>query len=321
MHGKRAERMLRSEEQVPTRTVPVSVLVPTLNEEIHLANCLASVVGWASEIYVVDSYSTDGTKEIAANFGVQFVQHRFEGYALQKNWALENLGLKNEWVLILDADERVTPELKHEIAALLNIDDNAMAGYYLNRRFIFFGKWIRHCGWYPSWNMRFFRHRLGRYELREVDEHVVLNGPAGYCKHDLIHEDLRGISAWIEKHNKYSSLNARICQKIANGNGTGELEPRLFGNAAAHKRFVKEYIWPHLPGRALLFFIYMYVFRLGFLDGVHGFQFCVMHAVFQQFVVVKQWERKHSKPRPAEVAIGVTSDSSGRPVNRDCYGN
>lgn len=299
MRGKRVEHLSRREEQVPARTVPVSVLIPTFNEEVHLADCLASVVGWASEIFVVDSYSTDGTQEIAANFGVQLVPHRFEGYALQKNWALEYLGLKNEWVLILDADERVTPELRDEIAELLNANENTMAGYYLNRRFVFFGKWIRHCGWYPSWNMRLFKHRLGRYELREVDEHVVLDGPARYCKHDLIHEDLRGIAAWIEKHNKYSSLNARIHLRIEEGSNSGELEPRLFGSAAARKRFIKEYIWPHLPGRALFFFLYMYVFRLGFLDGRHGFHFCVMHAVFQQFVVVKEWEQEqHQKISP-----------------------
>jgi glycosyltransferase involved in cell wall biosynthesis len=273
---------------------PVSVLVPTYNEEIHLIDCLASVAGWASEIFVVDSFSTDRTREIAGSFGATFVQHRFEGYALQKNWALENLNFKNEWVLILDADERVTPELRNEIAAILANGGTPPAGYYLNRRFIFYGNWIRHCGWYPSWNMRLFRHRLGRYEIREVDEHVVLNGPSAYCKHDLIHEDLRGIEAWIEKHNRYSTYNTRIYSKIMQGESSGEVRPRLLGNLAERKRFIKQHVWPHLPGRAFFFFLYMYFFRLGFLDGLHGFHFCVMHAVFQQFVVVKQWEVKQN---------------------------
>jgi glycosyltransferase involved in cell wall biosynthesis len=273
---------------------PVSVLVPTYNEEIHLRNCLASVAGWASEMFVVDSYSTDRTGEIAASFGANFVQHRFDGYALQKNWALENLNFKNEFVLILDADERVTLELRDEISTILSGTDNASAGYYLNRRFIFYGKWIRHCSWYPSWNMRLFKHRLGRYEIREVDEHVVLNGPADYCKHDLLHEDLRGMESWIEKHNRYSTYNTRIYSQIVNGKNSGEITPHLFGNVAERKRFIKQHIWPRLPGRAFLFFLYMYFFRLGFLDGLHGFQFCVMHAIFQQFVVVKQWELSQS---------------------------
>jgi len=285
---------------------PVSVLVPTYNEEIHLTDCLASVAGWASEVFVVDSFSTDRTREIAASFGANFVQHRFEGYALQKNWALENLKFNNEWVLILDADERVTEQLRDEIGAILASGHAAVAGYYLNRRFIFYGKWIRHCGWYPSWNMRLFRHRLGRYEIREVDEHVLLNGTTKYCKHDLIHEDVRGIEAWIEKHNRYSSYNARIYKKIAEGKSNGEITTRLLGNSPERKRFIKQHIWPQLPGRAVLFFLYMYFFRLGFLDGMHGYYFCVMHAVFQQFVVVKQWEEKQCKKDAREANINVS---------------
>lgn len=287
-------------------TAPVSVLVPTYNEEIHLKDCLASVAGWASEIFVVDSFSTDRTGEIAARFGASFVQHRFEGYAIQKNWALETLDFKNEFVLILDADERVTAELRDEITAILMDTGKARAGYYLNRRFIFYGKWIRHCGWYPSWNMRLFRHRLARYEIREVDEHVVLNGPAEYCKHDLLHEDLRGIEAWIEKHNKYSTLNTRIYSTTRRNTSGGEIIPRPFGNQAERKRFFKQYIWPRLPGRAFFFFLYMYFFRMGFLDGLHGFHFCIMHAIFQQFVVVKQWEQKQLKP----AALGNTTPAT-----------
>jgi len=286
---------------------PVSVLVPTYNEEIHLTDCLASVAGWASEVFVVDSFSTDRTREIAASFGANFVQHRFEGYALQKNWALENLKFNNEWVLILDADERVTQQLRDEIGTILASGHTAVAGYYLNRRFIFYGKWIRHCGWYPSWNMRLFRHRLGRYEIREVDEHVLLNGTTKYCKHDLIHEDVRGIEAWIEKHNRYSSYNAGIYKKIAEGKSNGEITTRLLGNSTERKRFIKQHIWPYLPGRAFLFFLYMYFFRLGFLDGMHGYYFCVMHAVFQQFVVVKQWEEKQCKKDAREASINVSN--------------
>ena len=274
-------------------SAPVSVLIPTYNEELHLAACLASVAELSDDVHVVDSFSTDRTGEIARSFGAHFVQHEFEGYALQKNWALRSLTFVNEWVLILDADERLTPELREEIGRIV-VEDAGQAGYFVNRQFIFHGKWIRHCGWYPSWNLRVFKHRLGRYEQREVDEHLILDGAAGYCLNDMVHEDLRGMEGWIAKHNRYSTYNARIFA-LAEQEAAGGVKPRLWGNQAERKRFIKHYIWPHLPGRALFFFLYMYFFRLGFLDGVPGFHFCVMHAIFQQFVVVKQWEQKQHK--------------------------
>ena len=120
---------------------------------------------------------------------------------------------------------------------------------------------------------------------------------------DMIHEDIRGMDAWIAKHNRYSTYNTRIYSRILSGEEAGNIKPRLWGNQAERKRFIKQRIWPHLPGRALFFFLYMYFFRLGFLDGVHGFQFCVMHAIFQQFVVVKQWEQEQNKLRRVEAAI------------------
>jgi glycosyltransferase involved in cell wall biosynthesis len=136
---------------------PLSVLVPTLDEEVNLPECLASLA-WADQVIVVDSFSHDRTIAIAREFGAHVVQHEFENYSRQKNWALETLPFRHEWVLIVDADERVTPELRAEIEAVLAAPE--WAGYYVNRRFIFLGTWIRHAGWYPSWNLRLFRHRL-----------------------------------------------------------------------------------------------------------------------------------------------------------------
>ncbi|MBV9182053.1 MAG: glycosyltransferase family 2 protein [Acidobacteria bacterium] len=268
--------------------------MPTLNEEIHLVRCLESVAGWASQILVVDSFSQDRTREIALRFGAHFVQHRFEGYARQKNWALDNLDIANDWILILDADERLSRELRDEITAMLRSKPTA-AGFYLNRRFIFYGKWIRYCGWYPSWNLRLFRHSLGRYEAREVDEHLVLNGRAEYCHHDLIHEDLRGLEAWIDKHNRYSSYETRSLPVAPQGGKERQLKARLFGSQCERKRFIKDRIWPYLPGRSVIFFTYLYFVRLGFLDGERGFVFCLMHAIFEEFKVVKRWELKYQR--------------------------
>ena len=185
---------------------PVSVLVPTMDEELNLPECLDSIA-WADEVFVVDSFSQDRTVEIARARGAHAVQHPFETYARQKNWALDTVPLRHEWVLILDADERVTPELRAEIESLL-AGGPACAGFYVNRRLIFLGRWIRHAGWYPSWNLRLFQHRLGRYEDRPVHEHVVLEGRVGYLRHDLLHLDRRPLEAFIARHNRYSTLEA-----------------------------------------------------------------------------------------------------------------
>ena len=185
---------------------PVSVLVPTMDEELNLPECLDSIA-WADEVFVVDSFSQDRTVEIARARGAHAVQHPFETYARQKNWALDTVPLRHEWVLILDADERVTPELRAEIKSLL-AGGPACAGFYVNRRLIFLGRWIRHAGWYPSWNLRLFQHRLGRYEDRPVHEHVVLEGRVGYLRHDLLHLDRRPLEAFIARHNRYSTLEA-----------------------------------------------------------------------------------------------------------------
>ena len=168
---------------------PVSVLIITHNEEINLPGCLESLQNWVDDVWVVDSSSTDKTVEVARARGANVVQHPWEGYARQKNWAITSLAFKNEWLLIFDADERLTSELRAEIDTVL-ANPGDVNGYYLNRRFIFYGKWIKHCGWYPSWNLRLFRCSDGLYEDRAVDEHLILKGRAEYLKSDMIHEDL-----------------------------------------------------------------------------------------------------------------------------------
>ena len=274
-------------------TAPVSVLVPTLNEELNLPECLDSL-NWADEVFVVDSFSSDRTIEIAQQRGAKVVQHEFDNYSRQKNWALETLPFRNEWLLIVDADERVTPELRCEIERVAARPDRD--GYYVNRRFIFLGRWIRHAGWYPSWNLRLFRHRLGRYEDREVHEHVVLNGSVGYLRHDLLHLDRRGLEAFVARHNRYSTLEAaaRLEAERARAGRGGRLPLDLLGSPVERKRFLRERVWPLVPAKPLALFIYMYVLRRGFLDGRPGLVLCVFHA-FQEFMVsVKLAELRRS---------------------------
>lgn len=193
----------------------VSALVPMLNEEANLADCLKSLQ-FCDEIWVVDSHSHDRSPEIAQTLGARLVQFDYvKGGPKKKNWALANLPFKHPWVLIVDCDERVPPEMATEICARLANPDKA--GYFLNRRVFFLGRWLKHC-WYPSWNLRLFQHRLGRYEMlesgrletgdNEVHEHVLLDGEAGYLQHDLLHYDYRSLHHFFERHNRYSTWEA-----------------------------------------------------------------------------------------------------------------
>jgi glycosyltransferase involved in cell wall biosynthesis len=265
-------------------SVPISVLIPTLDEELNLPDCLASV-DWADEVFVLDSFSNDRTVEIARAHGARVVQHAFEGYSRQKNWALDNLPFRNEWVLIVDADERVMPDLRSELERAVSSSDAGSDGYYLNRRFIFLGAWIRHAGWYPSWNLRLFRHRLGRYDNREVHEHLVLNGRVGYLHADMLHADRRGLEAFVSRHNRYSTLEATARWKAeSNAPDRARLPVSLLASPVQRKRFLRERIWPGLPAKPVVLFIYMYLLRRGFLDGRAGLALCVFHA-FQEFMV------------------------------------
>jgi len=260
----------------------VSVLVPTLDEEVNLPECLESVA-WADEVFVVDSLSHDRTVEIARAHGANVVQHAFESYSRQKNWALATLPFRNDWVLIVDADERVSPELRCEIERELAAPH--YEGYYVNRRFIFLGTWIRHAGWYPSWNLRLFRHALGRYDDRDVHEHVVLNGSVGYLRSDLVHRDRRGLEAFVARHNRYSTLEAAARFKTErDAPDRARLPVSLLASPVQRKRLLRERVWPHVPARPLALFTYMYVLRRGFLDGRAGLALCVFHA-FQEFMV------------------------------------
>ena len=282
--------------------IPLSVIIPVKNEELNLSACLASV-SFADEIWVVDSGSTDGTGAIAREAGAQVVQFAYAGgFPRKKNWALANLPFKNEWILLIDADERVTPELETEIREALGTE-RGVDGYYINRKLIFLGRWIRHCGWYPSWNLRLFKHRLGRYERLETDEvenagdvevheHVVLDGRAGYLRHDLRHEDFKSVYHFIERHNRYSNWEAKVYHNFAHGiEGRARIGASLFGSPLERKRFIKR-LWARLPFRPLLRFIWMYVIKAGFLDGRPGLIFCTLMTMHEAVISAKIYEEE-----------------------------
>jgi glycosyltransferase involved in cell wall biosynthesis len=275
--------------------VRASVLVITRNEEANIAQCLESV-RWAGEVFVVDSLSTDRTVETAKWMGAQVYSHPFEGYAAQRNWALENLPFSHDWILMLDADEHVPPALVEEIAQVVADNRPDPAGYYLQHRFIFLGRWLKHGGLYPIWILRLFRRDRAWVESRPLNEHVVLEGSAGYLRQPYDHQDRRPLSEWITKHNRYADLEAEeFLHEKFQGGYQETIKVRFWGNQAERKRWIKLKLWNRLPLliRPFLFFFRNYVVKGGFLDGRQGFIYHVLWSFWVRFLIdVKIIERQ-----------------------------
>ena len=270
--------------------VPVSVIVPIRNEAANLPRCLDSI-RWADEIFVVDSQSTDDSARIAQQNGARVEQFHFNGtWPKKKNWALENLPFRNDWVFILDADEVLPPEAQSEFAdAIANAGD--IAGYWINRRFFFLGRWLRHA-YYPNWNLRLFRHSLGRYEKltdlqtdsgdNEVHEHVVVQGPTSHLRSEMDHYAFPSVDIFVEKHNRYSNWEA----SVAAGGSSDEV---IAHKQVDLKRSLKN-LARRLPFRPLLRFLYIYIWQKGFLDGREGYYFARLHASYEFLIVAKTYE-------------------------------
>lgn len=262
---------------MPVQKTPVSFIIPTRNEESNIRATIESVIDWADEIFVLDSYSEDQTVPIANGLGVQVAQRRFDNFSAQKNWALDNLPLRNEWVFFIDADERVSRELKDELNDVLRFP-NSTDGYYVPRKNHFMGRWIRHAGMFPDWQLRLFKHRLGRYENRLVHEHVLLNGHAGYLRAPLEHDDFKGLARWFDRHNVYTTMEAQEIIRLTLADSSGRIRSRLLTPGPERTRLIKEVAYRYLPCRAAFVFIWMYLLRGGFLDGRIGFRYCLLKA-------------------------------------------
>ena len=285
------------------RRVAVSLIVPIKNEAGNLRRCLQSV-RWADEIFVVDSQSTDGSLAIAQEHGAQVVQFHFNGtWPKKKNWALENLPLRNEWVFILDADEVLPPTAEEEFAsAIANAGEKA--GYWINRRFMFMGRWLRHA-YYPNWNLRLFRHALGRYEKlteadthsgdNEVHEHVIVQGPTGRLRCEMDHYAFPSVEVFIEKHNRYSNWEARVSADRSLRGSAAQIR-----SGPVERRRKLKLLSQCLPCRQLLRFLYIYLWQKGFLDGREGYYFARLHAVYEFLSVAKTYELTKTNGAPPE---------------------
>lgn len=278
----------------------IEFLILTKDEEINLPHTLEALLPWADRVHVVDSQSTDLTREIAEEYNqkhpgkVNTVIQPWLGYAKQKNWALDNLPFESDWIFIVDADEIVLPELRNELLdiAAKNPDVVKESGFYINRYFIFLGKRIRHCGYYPSWNLRFFKRGKARYEEREVHEHMIVEGEEGYLKGHMEHNDRRGLEVYMAKHNHYSTLEAREIHSVITGASeqSEHLDAKLFGNSLQRRRWIKHHFYPKLPCKWIFRFLWMYFLKLGILDGVTGFRFCLFISAYEMLIGLKIME-------------------------------
>ena len=283
----------------PPRSVAIAVMVPTLNEERNIAACLASVA-WAEQVIVVDSGSSDRTVELARAAGADVVTFDYRrdsptGWPKKKNWALRNLSWRHEWLFIIDADERVTPALAGEIASVV-ANAESLDGYWINRLFHFRNKPIRHCGYYPSYNVRLMRHRLARYERiadlgdtgsgdHEIHEHVIVEGGRiGYLRGEMGHFAYPDARAWREKHERYANWEAfAMLAQLEGRHAPDEMRGSLAGGPIARRRWLKR-LSRRLPMRPTLRFLYGYVLRAGFLDGAAGLELCRLMAEYERMI-------------------------------------
>jgi glycosyltransferase involved in cell wall biosynthesis len=289
----------KAESAPSSVTLPVSVLVATRNEERNLPRCLESLRE-AGEVYVIDSQSTDTTVAIAELYGAHVVQFHYRGgWPKKRQWALDSLPFSYEWVLLIDADEALTPELLEEITEA--IQTSRFDGYYIKLRMFFLGRELRHSG-ASFYKLLLFRRGKARFECRlaeqddsmadmEVHEHVVAESSdrIGKLKHPLIHHNVESLSHYIQKHDKYSNWDARVW--FQGQRSARDLPPSLFGSQAQRRRWLrKTFFW--LPGSPVLFFFYKYIFCLGFLDGIPGLIYCGLQGVQFFHVKAKIYELK-----------------------------
>ncbi|ARV62231.1 glycosyltransferase [Nostocales cyanobacterium HT-58-2] len=272
-----------------------SIYILTYNEEIDIAACIESAM-LSDDIIVMDSCSSDRTVEIASRYPVRVVQHPFESHGRQRTWMLVNIPPKYEWVYILEADERMTPELFAECEQTIQNPD--CIGYYVAERVIFMNRWIRRSTQYPRYQLRLFRHGKVWFSDYGHTEREVCDGSTGFLKETYPHYTCsKGLSRWIEKHNRYSTDEAReTLHQIENG--TVNWRNLLFGKSEVERRRALKDLSLRLPARPLIRFLYMYFLLGGCLDGRAGFAWCTLQAFYEYLILLKVWEMKHI-PKPS----------------------
>ena len=267
----------------------LTVLVLTFNEELHLARCLQSILPLTNDIVVVDCFSQDQTTAIAKQYGARILEHAWENnHSTQVNWALTQLPADTEWVMRIDADEYLTPDLITQIKEVLPTLASDVEGVTCIRQMVFQGKLIEHGGVGANRVMRLFRYGKGQSEARWMDEHIKIGGRSVNLSGVLIDDNLRPLSWWIEKHNNYSSREAVDLLNLKYGfSGTNSVASLKSSTSIGTKRWIKENIYAKLPGglRAWTYYVWRYIFMMGFLDGAKGAQFHFLQALWYRSLV------------------------------------
>ncbi|HHP7244017.1 MAG TPA: glycosyltransferase family 2 protein [Elainellaceae cyanobacterium] len=268
-----------------------SIYILTHNEEVDIAACIESAC-LSDDVIVVDSFSSDRTLDIASQYPFRIVQHAFESHGRQRTWMLESVVANHEWAYILEADERMTPDLFQECLAAMQTDQHV--GYYVAERVIFLDHWIRHSTQYPRYQLRLLR--LGKVWFTDYGhtEREVCDGPTGFLKSTYPHYTCsKGLSRWIEKHNRYSTDEAvETLNQLQYG--SVNWHDLMFGTSELKRRRALKDLSLRLPFRPLIRFIYMYVGLRGFLDGQAGFAWCTLQAFYEYLILLKMQELKNT---------------------------
>jgi glycosyltransferase involved in cell wall biosynthesis len=262
----------------------VVTIVPALDEELHIVRCVTSALP-LGPVVVIDGGSSDATAELADGAGASVLEREWTGYASQKNWALDAHDVEAEWVLFLDADEYLTPQARDAVRA--TVEEAAADGYYIGRHLVFLGRRLDHAYWYPDYQLRLFRAGYGHFEERRVHEHLVVDGRVVESSIDVVHENLKGISDYVGKLNRYADLEA---QEILRP--TGALRPGSLRGGWPERRRALKRVWLRMRGRAVLRFLWLYVIKRGFLDGRAGLIFCGLIAVHDFLIEAKVAEHR-----------------------------
>jgi glycosyltransferase involved in cell wall biosynthesis len=261
----------------------------TLNEELNLSSSLPIIADFTDDIVVVDSFSTDGTLDVARNFGARVFQNKFEGHARQWLWGFGSTGLRHEWVFMYDPDHRLMPELKDELRHLFRQGvSQDINGFYIKRRNIFQGKWIRHGGYYPVYMLKLVRRDKVSFDEHEFDYRAYVPPQTRLLQHDMIEENLKenDITFWIEKHNRFAVRQAEEEVYRLKNPGSWKTTLAFFGTPDQRTLWLKSK-WYAMPlfVRPFLYFIYRYFVRLGFLDGRKGFIFHFLQSFWYRLIV------------------------------------
>jgi glycosyltransferase involved in cell wall biosynthesis len=298
IEAKSAEVISQATE--PSRLLPLTVIIPVRNEARNLPRCLESLRE-VDEVLVIDSQSTDETCAIAESFGANVVQFRYHGgWPKKRQWAMDTLPIAHDWILLLDADEVMTPELSREIQKA--IQNPEIIGYRIRLQLYFLGKLLRHCD-ASFWKFSLFRKGQARFECRlkdqdasmadmEIHEHVVADGPTAELHNPLVHHNVESLSRYIQKHDEYSNWEARVLSRV--DESSEEMKASLFGTQAQRRRWLKRKLY-RLPGSPVLLFLYRYCFCLGFLDGVPGLIYCTFQAVQMFHTKAKIYELRNAR--------------------------